>query len=202
MGTTSKKLLFCVFLLLLVFRPDASCQLEDLPEEDPQPQTTTRVALQDMNATPGMSFSIPTYFPPADDVQVGGLKLELGFVSENLKFVKLDRGIVPDLLELDVNTDLKTEKNEKGIETSTVTISVSFPSSKTPDKGIINGVLGYLVFRVSEEGRPANIKVRTSGEATELKTGQPIPNFEVADATVEVFAPGDLPVVSCFFFTH
>lgn len=201
MRTITIRLLFWGVLLLFPFRPDALCQLEDLPEEEP-PRTTTRVAFEDFNATPGMSFSIPIYFTPEDGVEVGRLKVELSFISENLKFVKLDRGIVADLGNLDLNGELKVGKNDKGSETSTLTIMASFPSPDVPEKGIHEGVLGYLVFRIGENGRAANIRLRASGEAIELKTNKPLQNFEAADATVDVFAPGDLPVVSCFFFTH
>jgi len=201
MRTITIRLFFWGVLLLFPFRPDAFCQLEDLPEEAP-PRTTTRVAFEDFNATPGMSFSIPIYFTPEDGVEVGRLKVELGFISENLKFVKLDRGIVAELGDLDLKSELKAGKNDNGIETSTLTITASFPSPDTAENGIHEGVLGYLVFRVDENGRAANIKLRASGEAAELKTNKPLQNFEAADATVDVFAAGDRPVVSCFFFTH
>ena len=190
---------FVIFLFGL--QPAAFCQLEDLPpEEDTSP--TTRVKIGDATSVPGETFTVPVYVTPGINVQVGSVKFDVNFISENLKFVRLDRGIVVELGNLELKTDVKTGKNDKDVETTTLTISASLPNADTATEGIARGILGFLILHVSEQGRPAAITLRLTGGATELKSKKPIQDFKAFNATIEVFAPGDRPVVSCFFFTH
>ena len=166
------------------------------------PKTTTRVTLGSTSGTPGTPVVVPIYLTPASGQEVGRIKLTVDFVSTNLKFAKVERGIAAELGNVDVSADLKTGKNEKGIETSTLTILASFLSSPPPATGIPAGLLGYLTLKIEEDGRPAEITLRSSAEATELKTDTPLQNLRTSDAKVEVLAPGTLPLVVCFFFTH
>ncbi len=119
-----------------------------------------------------------------------------------MKFVKLDKGLLVEKHNLDLKNALNTEKNEKGVETSTLTIEATIASSESAKEGISDGVLAYLVFKVDENGRPANITLKVTGEATELKTNKPAKDFIASDSRVDVFAPGNLPTVTCFFFSH
>lgn len=203
MGTFAGRVVALAAWTVFALRPAAFCQLEDLVEEDAgKAKTVTRLAVGTANATPGASVALPAYLTLAEGVEVGRFKLEVNFVSANLKFVRLDRGIAAELGGLDLSSELKTEKNDKGVETSTLTVLASSPSAEPEKRAIPEGLFAYLLFRVEEEGRPASITLRVKGEATDLKTNQPVQNLQVADGKVDVFAPGDLPTVSCFFFTH
>src|ERR1035437_2317631 len=116
------KIIFLGLLLFCVLRTNAFCQLEDLPDENAAPPDKTHLKIDASTAVPGASFSTPVYFTPAKGVQVGRLKIEVSFISVNLKFVKLDKGLLVEKDNLEVKSELKTGKNDKGIETSTVTI--------------------------------------------------------------------------------
>ena len=166
------------------------------------PKTTTRITLGSSSGTPGTLVVVPIYFTPAEGMGVRSLKLEVNFVSANLKFDKVERGIAAEMGNVDVTSALKVGKNDKGVETSTVTVQAGFPSSETPKKGIPAGLLGYLTMRISETGRPAAISLRASAEGAELGSNKPLQNLRAIDAQVEVLAPGTLPLVSCFFFSH
>jgi hypothetical protein len=172
------------------------------PKETFDPKITTRVTLGSSSGTPGTLIVIPIYFTPAEGVNVGQLKLEVNFVSANLKFDKLERGIAAEMGNVDVKSSLKTAKNDKDLEVSTVTVEAGFPSSETPKKGIPSGLLGYLTMRIADTGRPANITLRASAEGTELGSNKPVQNLRAIDAQVEVLAPGTMPLITCFFFTH
>ncbi len=174
-------------------------QADDAPVD---PMTTTRVTLGSSSATPGTMLVVPIYFTPAQDVAVGRLKVGVNFVSANLKFSKLERGIAAELGNVDVSTDLQVGENDDGVETSTLTITASFPSEEPPEKGIPAGLLAYLTMRVEEEGRQASITLRASAEGSELGTNKPLEDLRAFDATVDVLAPGTEPIVACFFFTH
>ncbi len=202
MRTITSTILFWGVLLLFGLRPGAFCQMEDLPDENAAPPAKTRVRIESANAIPGASFSTPVYFTPGKGAAVGRLKIEVNFVSANLKFVKLDHGLLVEKHDLELKSELKTDQNEKGVETSTVMILASFPSAASPKEGISDGVLAYLVFRVDEKGRPAKIALRVDAEATDLKTNKPMQNLQALNAEVDVYAPGNLPTVTCFFFSH
>lgn len=149
-----------------------------------------------------MSVVVPIYVTPAEGVNLGHLKLEVNFVSANLKFNKLERGIAAEMGNVDLTSDLKLGKNEKGLETSSLTVQAGFPSSEQAQKGIPPGLLGYLTLKINDTGRPANITLHATVEGTEAGTNKPLTKVRAFDAQVEVLAPGTLPTIACFFFTH
>ncbi len=200
----------CVWTIVLVSLVSVSYQLaaaQQAPRnsQDNTPidaKTTTRVALGNNSGAPGASVPIPIYFIPAEGVEVGRLQLDVTFVSVNMKFDKLDPGLAAELGKLKLASDVKLGKNDKGVETSTVTVLVSLPSDPPPDKGIRSGLLGYITLRISMTDRPAKISLHGSAEAAELESGKPLKNVRTSDAEVEILAPGQLPAIACFFFTH
>ena len=165
------------------------------------PKTTSRITLGGTSGTPGEAVVVPIYFTPAEGTQAGTLKIQVNFVSANLKFGKIERGIAAETGNIELASDRQTSKNDKGVETSTVTIAakVTSPDSK---KGIPSGLLGYMTLNISEQGRPAVITLRASGEGTALGSNKPLQNLRAVEASVEVLAPGTQPAVACFFFNH
>ena len=166
------------------------------------PKTTTRLTLGGSSGTPGASVVVPVYFTPAQNVEVGRIKLEVNYVSANMKFSKMDSGIAAEMGGVDLQTDVKEAKNDRGLETQTVTITASFKSAEPPKKGIPPGLLAYLTLNISENGRPATITLRPVAEVSELGSNKPVQNVRAFETKVEVLAPGTQPVVACFFFTH
>ena len=171
-------------------------------KETIDPKTTTRLTLGSSSGTPGASVVVPLYFTPAQGVDVGRLKLEVDYVSANLKFTKLDVGIAAEMGGVDLQIEAKDGKNEKDVETQTLRITASFLSPEPPKKGIPPGLLAYLTMKISENGRPASITLRAAAEASELGTNKPLQNVRAFEAKVDVLAPGTQPLVTCFFFTH
>ena len=170
--------------------------------EEVNPQTTTRVTLGGTSGTPGMSVVVPVYFAPAQNVEVGRLRLEVTYVSVNLKFSKLDTGIAAELGGVDVHAEVKAGKTDRGLDTQTVTITASFLSPEPPAKGIPSGLLAYMTLNIGQDGRPASIGLRPTAEAAELRTNRPVQNLRAFSTQVDVLAPGTQPLISCFFFTH
>jgi len=171
-------------------------------EEEMDPKTTTRLALGSTSGTPGTSVVVPIYLTPAEGLEIGRLKLEMNFISVNLKFDKLDAGIAAEMGNVDLSTEVKNAKDEKDRDTTTITVLASFLTPNPPEKGIPAGLLAYMTLNINETARPANITLRTNAEASELKTKQPVKNLRTFDAKVEVVEPGTQPLVVCFFFTH
>jgi hypothetical protein len=164
------------------------------------PKTTTRITLGSTSGTPGTSVVVPIYFSPMEGAKVGRLKIVVNFVSANVKFDKLERGIAAEMGDVEVTSDLKLGKNDKGVETSTLTAEAVAPEA--PKKGIAAGLLAYISLKISDTGRPAQLTLRTTAEATEFGTNKPLTNVRAFDAQVEVLAPGTQPAVACFFFSH
>ena len=170
--------------------------------QEVDPQTTTRVTLGGASGTPGTSVVVPIYFTPAQNVEVGRLRLEVTYVSVNLKFSKLDKGIAAELGGVDVQAEMKTGKTDRGLDTQTLTITASFLSPQPPAKGIPPGLLAYLTLAIGQDGRPASIGLRPTAEAAELGADRPVQNLRAFGTQVDVLAPGTQPLISCFFFTH
>src|SRR6266478_6566120 len=131
---------------------------EDAPKETFDPKTTTRVALGSTSGTPGDAVVVPIYVTPAEGAKIGTLKIEVNFVSVNLKFDKTDRGIAAEMGDVQLVSESKESKNDKGLDTSTLVLRATAPeAAKTP---IPAGLLGYITLKISDKGRPASIALR------------------------------------------
>jgi hypothetical protein len=192
---TASVLLAC---LLLSFPASAQNRQAD---EQVDPETTTRLTLGGTSGTPGNGVVVPIYFTPARGVAVARLRLEVTYVSVNLKFDKLDKGIAAELGGVDVAVEVKEGKNDRDLETQTLTITASFLSPQPPPTGIPSGLLAYVMLNIGKDGRPASIGLRPTIEGA-LVSGEPVPNLRAFPTQVDVLAPGTQPLLSCFFFTH
>lgn len=186
------------FVIVVLF-----CTAAAVPSDAQQASKPSgRVALGGGSGSPGDSLVVPIYFTPSEGTQAGQLKIVVSFVSANLKFLKVGKGIASDMGNVEVTSDQKAEKNDKGVEVSTVTITASAPLGESAKKGIGGGLLAYLTMDISKTARPANITLRTSAEAAEAGTNKKLGPLEVAEAKIEVVAAGDKPLTDCFFFSH
>lgn len=189
-------------VMFAALQSQVAAQIEDLVIVDPAPQTVTRIKIGGAIGTPGLAITLPIYFTPEDNVAVGRLKLNVDFVSVNLKFSKLQPGIAAQMGNVALHNEIKIGENEKGVETTSLEITTSFLDKTPPPKGIPSGLLGYLTMRIDEDARPAKITLRTAVEAAALGSDELLESVEGIDALVEVFAPGTQPMITCFFFTH
>ena len=165
-------------------------------------EASPNVVLGGTSGPPGASVVVPIYLRPPDGKEVGRIKLEVTFVSVNLKYAKTEPGIAADMGNVEVKSDSSSGQNEKNLETTTVTVSAAAPSSGNGNKGIPAGLLAYITMSISESGRPATIALQTNLQATEFGTNKTLDQMKAADTEVEVVAPGTEPAVACFFFTH
>ena len=161
---------------------------------------TLRLALGNTSGEPGESVVVPVYFTPSAKLHVGRLDVHVTFVSANLKFDKVESGIAAETGNVEISHQLQVGKNDKGIETSSLSIEASAPESSS--QGIPSGLLAYVQLKINATGRPATISLKTSVEATEAGTNRKLDKIVAADSTVEVIAPGSEPAVVCFFFSH
>jgi hypothetical protein len=83
----------CMVVIVMAGQAAAQEQPGEAEQAPIDPKVTSRVTLGSSSGTPGTSLVVPIYFTPAEGLQVGRLKLDVNFVSTNLKFSKLDAGI-------------------------------------------------------------------------------------------------------------
>jgi len=203
--SASSKTIVVGLILAVSFLRIATAQGESEPGDkqgEIDPKITTRVTLGDTAGTPGTSVVVPIYFTPAQNTEVGKLRVEVNYVAANVKFEKLDSGIVTETGNVDLRTEVKDGKNDKGVATQTVVITTSLSQPEAQKTGIPAGLLAYLALDVSETARPATITLRATAEGNVLGTNQPLANIRTFDAHLVVQVPGTLPTVSCFFFSH
>ena len=165
-------------------------------------QKSTRVALAGSSAEPGEAVLIPIYINPGPGLEIGKIKVEVNYVSANMKYEKSDPGTSIDSSTMDFQTEVNDGKNDKGVDTQTIAVSAALKSPQSAKSGIPSGLLAFLTLRLSKNGRPAVITLRTTAEGSELKSGKALENIQIEDAKVEVLAEGTEPAVACFFFTH
>jgi hypothetical protein len=180
----------------------AGCVRLSVAQESRQKADTPKLTLGDSDGSPGGSIVVPIYFSPSESVEVGELKAMVTFVSKNMKYSSIKKGLAAESGNVDLKAELKEGKNDKGLETSTLTITAVIPSPKPGQKGIPPGLIGYLTLKVNETAGPANITMRTTGQAMELGTKKALPKLDTIDAQVDILANGSEPLVSCFFFSH
>jgi cohesin domain-containing protein len=202
----NSRMMRCTVLSLLVLICQFAAAQDDTGKEEKQgpkaPASATRLTLGSTSGTPGTSVVVPIYFTAADGVRVGKLQIQVNYVSANMKFLKLDSGYSLESANVELKSEVKEGKNDKGVDTQTVMLRAALPASDAAKSAIPPGLLGYLTLQISDNGRPASITLRVAAEANDLGTGQPVRDLQTADATVDVLAPGSQPAVACFFFTH
>ncbi len=197
-GTQSLRL--AIFLLAAVTVAHAQQETGKTDQKSVDPKTTTRITLGSVVGEPGAKVVVPVYFTPAEQVKVGRVKLEIKFVSRNLKFSRIEKGIIAEAGNFEVESSVKEEKNEQGLEISTLTLATAFPAGES--SAIPSGLLAYLNFEIQPEANAAEISLRVTAEAAELGTNQPVRDVRAADSRVTVLASGTKPLISCFFFSH
>lgn len=193
---------FLVAVIFLTGSLRAASRQASASQGESSSNPPANVVLGGGTGSPGASVVVPIYFNPPQGKETGQLKIEVTFVSVNLKYDKVESGIASEMGDVVIKAETAAGKNDKDVETTTLTVTATAPGTGTPPKGIPPGLLAYIMLNISEKGRPATIALLTKVQANEAGTNQPLPNLTAADSSVEVVAPGSEPAVTCFFFSH
>lgn len=167
----------------------------------PQP---ARLSVGSQDATLGSNVVIPLYFTLPPGVELRKLSAEIEWVSKNLQFVKVERGLAPETVGANVGAKVtQTVKDEKGLEHSTLLIQASVVE-ENPTRGIPSGLQAYLTFEISTEVQAAAIELRPKliSASTMGTSEQEITQAEIESGKINVELPGLPPYVTCFFFSH
>ncbi len=159
-------------------------------------KTASRISLGRNSNSPGTTVSLPLYFTAAPKIEVGKIILEIGFPSRELEFVKAEP-------EFTANVEIKPEKRP-GSGESRATVQLEISSSKLQEGVIAGGLLGQVVFKISDETQPGSVPV-TIPKVTAYRAGTPseeVKPVAAFEAAVEVVPRGANPYIGCFFFSH
>ncbi len=163
-----------------------------------------RITFGEQSGTPGGNVVVPLFYTPARGLELRSVTVEVEWVSKNLRFARLDRGIAAEMIGANVTAKVTgTSKDAKAIEHSTLRIDVS-EVDENPKKGLPEGLLAYLTFQISPDAQPFSIELRAKQvSATEIGTGaKKIAKVKLENGKVNVESPGLPAYVTCFFFSH
>ena len=128
--------------MILVWLISALSGYGQVNQESSSPESdapTVRVVLGSASANPGESTVVPVYFTPASDTPVGRLKLQVTFVSANLKFDKVETGIAAEIGNVSLTHDVRVDTDSNNVEVSTLTMEATAAESSTagiPSSGL------------------------------------------------------------------
>jgi hypothetical protein len=163
-----------------------------------------RVAVGEIGGNPGSNLMIPLYFTPDPDRPLRSITVELDYVSNSLKFQSAANGTAVEQAGATMKatlTDGTPDQND--VTRSKLRIDIEIPEGQA-GKSIPDGLLSFLMFRVSDEAKAFAIRLNTS--VVSAQTAQ-TPSQAVADVGtlpgMVVVEQGDmLPEQTCFFFSH
>jgi hypothetical protein len=163
-----------------------------------------RVAVGEINGNPGSSLMVPLYFTPDPNRPLRSITVEIDYVSNSLKFQSAASGTAVEQVGARLNATLTDgAPNEQNVIRSKLRVEISVPETQAA-KGIPEGLLSFLMFRVNTDARPFAIRLNTSVVSAE--TAQTPPQTVADVSTIPglvVVDQGDmLPEATCFFFTH
>jgi len=77
--------------------------------QQPVPPAAPRVSLAEIKTTPGASLMMPLSLTPDPKNPLRSLTVEIGFVSKSLVFQKTSRGLAAELVNADIEANLRSE---------------------------------------------------------------------------------------------
>jgi len=191
--------------LLLAQAPSEAQQNAPAQGESSEAASTLpRVAVGEINGNPGSNLMVPLYFTPDPNRPLRSITVELDYVSNSLKFQSAATGTAVEQAGATLNATLTDgTPNEQNVTRSKLRIEVNVPEAQA-GRGIPEGLLSFLLFRVNPDARPFAIRLNTS--VVSAQTAQTPPQTVANVGTIPglvVVDQGDLlPEATCFFFTH
>ena len=193
------------FLCALLWLPVTVWAQERRSEaaQEPTAKDLPRVALGDITGTANANLMIPLYYTPDPKTPLSSLTVEIDYVSNSLKFQKALPGAVTEEAGAEVQTTLTDGVPEDKVVRSKLRVAVAL-TKKQDSTGLPEGLLAYLMFRISPEAKPFAIKLNTSVIAAEDLRNPPqkVDKVHAQPGLVVVELLDAMPEATCFFFTH
>ena len=156
------------------------------------------ISVGQITGTPGASLMIPLYYTPDPDNPMKSITVEIDYVSNNLKYLKLSPGLAAERVNADIAGVLTDgEASAEGLTRSTLRVDASVIGNDP----VPEGLLAYLLFQISLEAKPFAIEMNTSVTSAQNLQGEAAV-VNAQDGLVVVELLDAMPEASCFFFTH
>ena len=162
------------------------------------------MAIGEINGTPGANLMVPLYFTPDPRNPLRSITIEIEYVSNSLKFQRAAAGLAVEQVRADLSATLTDgTPDARNVTRSKLRVSVAIPE-REPARGIPDGLLSFLMFRVSPDARPFAIRLTPSVVSAETIQTPPqrVANVSTLPGLVVVELGDMLPEATCFFFTH
>ena len=175
-----------------------------LQDQSTSSEVVPRVALAELSGTPGASLMVPLYFTPDLKTPLRSFVVDIEFVSNNLKFQKASRGVAAEQANVDITTSVTdAPADDKGVTRSKLRVTAAL-TGQTPNEGMPDGLLAYLLFQISLEAKPFAIKLTPTVVSAEDFSNPPkrIAKVGTEPGLVTVELLDVMPEATCFFFTH
>ena len=114
---TGLELLAGLLVTLGLLQPLQAQRESSNPDQKEKTENSAiRIGLGSTSGTPGTIVVVPIYLTLRESVKVGKLKVEVNYVSANMKFVKVDSGITTKSANVDLASDVTDGKNDKSLK--------------------------------------------------------------------------------------
>jgi hypothetical protein len=163
-----------------------------------------RIALGEINGNPGSNLMVPLYFTPDPNRPLRSITIELDYVSNSLKFQSAATGTAVEQAGATLNATLSDgTPDQNNVTRSKLRIAVAIPESQA-GKSLPDGLLSFLMFRVSTDARPFAIRLNTTvvSAQTAQTPPQTVADVGTLPGMVVVEQEDMLPEQTCFFFSH
>lgn len=148
----------------------------------------------------GTVAAIPIYYEPGKNGAIGRLDIELDFVSNSVKFARIEKGVASEGQTFEAKADAKEQPpDDKNIKHTRLNLSFALPEGAT-NKSLPSGLLAFLNFDVPPEAKPFSIALNPITVAAQDAAKKPAQ--VVAEAGKIIVSVPDEPLAGCFFFTH
>jgi hypothetical protein len=195
--TRWRRELLCCIVLQCIFAVCTASGQENKSVSVPQ------ISLKEITGNPGSGLMIPLYFT-AGPMPIREFSIDIKFVSNHLKFVKIVEGVLPEGVTADIQGKVIDDAADTtGVIRSNLRISISL-TGKPPKSGLPDGLLAFLMFEVTRDAKPFVIKLvptLVSASDMNIPPGQ-IAKINMVAGTVTVEILEITPEATCFFFSH
>jgi hypothetical protein len=165
-----------------------------------QESAGARLALAAVSGKPGGRVMVPLLLTPDPaETKVGKVAASVSFDTKVVAFSKAEEGFLLD--GVGAKFAAKTEKGSGGRDR----VRVEVFTEGAQRQPLREGLLVTLVFQIESHARPGAISTLEFETRETLGLSDPanaVPVLSAENGSIEVVAAEEVPVVSCFFFTH
>ena len=146
---------------------------------------------------PGSPVELSFYLTAPD--MVGSLVSEIYLPK---KLITFDNVRSSNILEADAQVSMETKVEDDPQDASRSVLKVSIKNSQSEKKPIPTGLLAFVIFKISADAVPGDLKLDHKASALDAAEAKPIAGTTAESPVISVYPKGINPLLTCFFFSH